>query len=256
MTPRLPHAFLTVPLAHRALHDVYDGRPENSRAAIRAAIANGYGIEIDLQLSSDGVAMVFHDDDLDRLTEATGLVRDQTAAELARTPLRGGSEGIPTFTEVLSLVAGQVPLLVEIKDQDGDMGPAIGPLEEAAARAVAGYDGPLALMSFNPHSVARLSALCPDRPCGLVTSAYVHADWPELTATTCDRLRDIPDFDRTGASFISHEVADLGRPRVAELKARGIDVLCWTVRSEAQERQARKVAQNITFERYLAVHPA
>lgn len=253
MTPRLPQSFLTVPLAHRALHDISDGRPENSRAAIRAAIARNYGIEIDLQLSSDGQAMVFHDDALDRLTDATGPVRDRSAASLADIPLKGGAEGIPTLREVLSLVGGQVPLLIEFKDQDGNMGPDIGTLEAAAAADLAGYEGPVAVMSFNPHSVACLSNLCPDVPRGLVTSSYDPVDWP-LSDATCARLRGIPDYERVGASFISHERADLDRPRVAELKAAGANVLCWTVRSPAEEAEARKIAQNITFEGYLAAH--
>ena len=104
---KLPAAFFNAPISHRALHDITDGRPENSRAAIRAAIAAGYGIEIDLQISKDGQAMVFHDYDMNRLTEATGEVSDYTAAELGEIALRHGEEGIPTFAEVLELVAGQ-----------------------------------------------------------------------------------------------------------------------------------------------------
>ncbi len=247
----LPRAFYDKPLAHRALHDVSDGRPENSRAAIRAAIAAGYGVEIDVQLSVDGAAMVFHDYALDRLTSATGPVRLRAARDLAGILLRGGDEGVPTLTEVLELVAGQVPLLVEIKDQDGGMGPDIGPLEEATAAALKGYEGDLAVMSFNPHAVARMAELLPEVPRGLVTSAYRYEDWP-LPKATCDHLREIPDFDRVAASFISHEVGDLDRPRVAEIKAQGAMICCWTIRSAAQEAEARRLADNITFEGYTA----
>jgi len=254
MTPRLDTAFLTTPLAHRALHDVADGRPENSRAAIAAAIAAGYGIEIDLQLTADNFAVVFHDYGLQRLTHAKGPVRALTLDALSQTPLSGGNEGIPDLPEILALVAGRVPVLIEIKDQDGAMGPQIGPLEAAAATALRGYTGPVAVMSFNPHSVARMGTLCPDIPRGLVTSAYAPTEWP-LPVATCDRLRDIPDFDGVGASFISHEAADLSRPRVAALKSAGADILCWTVRSPEAEAEARKIAQNITFEGYLAAHP-
>jgi hypothetical protein len=151
----------------------------------------------------------------------------------------------------LELVAGQVPLLIEIKDQDGAMGEDLGPLEAAAAKVLAAYDGPVGLMSFNPHSVALMAELLPDVPRGIVTSAYRTDDWP-LSTETCDHLRGIPDFDRVDASFVSHEVNDLDRPRIAELKASGANILCWTVKSAAQEAQAREVAQNITFEQYLA----
>ena len=253
----LPQVFRDVPVAHRALHDIGAGRPENSRAAIRAAMAAGYAIEMDLQLSRDGQAMVFHDYDLARLTGAAGTVQQTSAATLAATPLRGGDEGIPTFAEVLALVAGRVPLLVELKDQHGEMGVSDGRLEAAVARDIAGYAGPLALMSFNPHSVIALAGLCPEVPRGIVTSAYAALNWPELPdGRLRARLRDIPDFDAAGASFISHEVSDLRRPRVAEIKASGAAILCWTVRSAAQEAKARRIAHNITFEGYLPAIPA
>jgi len=251
----LPDDLLRLPVAHRALHDLAAGRPENSRAAIRAAIAAGYAIEIDLQLTADGQAMVFHDYDLKRLTHDSGPLRQRTAAELSQIPLAGGDgEGIPRFSEVLELVAGRVPLLIEIKDQDGAMGPDVGPLEAAAAAALKGYEGPLALMSFNPHSMAEMARLAPDLRRGLVTSAYDPTDWPLSTATG-DHLREIPDFDRVEACFISHEAADLARPRVRALHAEGVPVLCWTIRSPAAEAEARKLADNITFEGYLADIP-
>jgi len=247
----LPRSFVTRPLAHRALHDVADGRPENSRAALRAAIAAGYGIEIDVQLSADDVAMVFHDYHLERLTDAKGAVRLFTADGLRAISLRGGNEGIPDLAEVLALVAGQVPLLIELKDQDGAMGTRVGPLERATAQALADYSGDVAVMSFNPHSVAMMQDLCPDIPRGLTTSAYRPEEWP-LPVTTCDALRDIPDYDRVGACFISHEVDDLDRARVAQLKQLGAVICCWTVTHAVQEAQARRVADNITFEQYLA----
>lgn len=251
----LPSSFARVPLAHRALHNVDDGRPENSRAAIRAAIAAGYGIEVDVQLSADGEAMVFHDYHLERLTETQGAVQLFTAATLKQTPLRGSDEGIPDLAEVLRLVAGQVPMVIELKDQDGAMGPNIGTLERSVAEALIGYEGDLAVMSFNPHSVAMMQSLCPKIPRGLITCAYRSDEWP-LSEETCTRLRGIPDYDRVGATFISHEVNDLDRARVSELKQSGAMVCCWTVTSAEQEEQARHVADNITFEGYLATSSA
>ncbi|UZD90540.1 glycerophosphodiester phosphodiesterase family protein [Cognatishimia activa] len=253
---QLDPIFLTTPIAHRALHDVKNGRPENSRAAIQAAIDAGYGIEIDLQLSQDQMPMVFHDYDLARLAECKGPVQQKTSQELASIPLIGGDETIPDLKEVLELIDGQVPLLIELKDQDGQMGENVGALEVATADLLRSYDGPVALMSFNPNTVAALAQLCPNIPRGLVTSSYKPDVWAPLSATVCDRLRDIPDYDRVGATFISHEVSDLKRARVAELKAQGARVLCWTVTSPKSEAQAREVAENITFEQYLAQHPA
>jgi glycerophosphoryl diester phosphodiesterase len=252
MTPALPLEFLAVPLAHRALHDVAAGRPENSRAAIRAALAAGYGIEIDLQLSADGCAMVFHDDALDRLAQATGPVRAQSREQLRATPLIGGDgEGIPDLAEVLALVAGRVPLLIELKDQHGQMGQGDGRLEQAAAAALQGYGGPVALMSFNPHSVSAMARLSPGLARGLVTSAYDPQEWPELPGNTCNHLRGIPDFASSHSSFISHEASDLGRPLVQRMRDQGVPVLCWTVTSPAEDLAARAFADNVTFEGYL-----
>ena len=251
LRPPLPDALRAHPIAHRALHDLARGRPENSRAAIRAAIAEGYGIEIDLQLSADGRAMVFHDETLERLTGAEGPVAGRSAAELGRIALRGGTETIPTLAEVLAEVAGRVPLLIEFKDQTGTMGPEDRGLEAAAAADLAGYGGPCALMSFNPHAVMRLARLAPGLARGLTTSAYDPAEWAPLSPETCDRLRAIPDYDAAGCSFISHEWADLGRPRVAEIAAAGGAILCWTIRSPAEEEAARRIACNVTFEGYL-----
>lgn len=249
--PALPPAFLTTPIAHRALHDRARGRPENSRAAIRAAVAAGYAIEVDVQLSRDGVAMAFHDEELDRLTDATGPLNARTAAELYAIRLRDAEDGIPTLSEVLELVGGRVPLLIEIKDQTGDMSVTDGRLEAATAAALRDYRGRVAVMSFNPHAVAEMRRLAPDLPRGLTTSAYDPEHWVPLAPAICDRLRDIPDYARTGASFLSHEAKDLDRPRVAELAMLGAAVLCWTIRSPEAEAIARRVAQNVTFEGYL-----
>lgn len=256
MRPGLPPALLNLPVAHRALHDLARGRPENSAAAVQAAVAAGYAIEIDLQLSSDGEAMVFHDEDLLRLTGEEGPVNARPAAALAALPLAGGTGGIPRLTEILALVAGRVPLLIEIKDQLLTPGGAIGPLEAATAAALTGYSGPMAVMSFNPDSIAEMARIAPDLPRGLTTGAWDYEGYAPVPADLCDQRREIPDYDRVGACFISHEAADLDRPRVAALQAAGAQVLCWTIRSPEAEAQARRIAANITFESYLPAIPA
>ncbi|GKY88789.1 glycerophosphodiester phosphodiesterase family protein [Sinisalibacter aestuarii] len=252
----LPEAFLLRPLAHRGYHDLAAGRPENSRAAIAAAVAAGYGIEIDVQLAADGVAMVFHDPVLGRMTGAQGHVHARTAAELGQIPISGGDEGIPTLDEVLALVAGRAPLLIEIKAQSHQRPRGIASLEEDVTRALSGYAGPVAVMSFNPQVVARMAALAPGVPRGLTTYDFDDEETRALPADLRARLAGIEDFDAAQASFISHDVADLASPRVAALKRRGVPVLCWTVTSPEMETKAREVADNITFEGYAAALPA
>lgn len=253
MNAMLPTDFLTRPIAHRALHDASDGRPENSRAAISAALEHGYGIEIDVQLTSDEQVAVFHDYSLERLTGREGLVRERSMLELASIALKGSNESIPDLSEVLGLVAGRVPLLIEIKDQSGTLGPKVGSLEGAVAKALAGYDGPAAVMSFNPQSVAAMQTLAPGVSRGLVTCAFREADWPIPKARRAE-LAKIPDYERAGASFISHDVRDLKCARVLELRQCGASILCWTVRSAAEESRARAIAANVTFEGYLPDH--
>ncbi|MCG3269380.1 glycerophosphodiester phosphodiesterase family protein [Yoonia sp. I 8.24] len=248
----LPASFFARPITHRALHDRANGRVENSLASIQAAIDAGYGIEIDVQLSRDGHAIVFHDDLLDRLTAQTGPVKSRDLAELVQIPLTDDAGKIPTLPEVLTTVKGQVPLLIEIKDQDGAMGPNVGQLEKATADALANYTGDVAVMSFNPHSVAAMAHLAPQIPRGITTSSYLSKFWPEVPSGRRNELRDIPDYDRTGACFISHEADDLDRPRVTTLKSQGARVLCWTIRSPEAEAKAREVAENVTFEGYRA----
>lgn len=252
--PALPASLLARPIAHRGLHDRAAGVIENSPAAFARAIAAGYGIELDLQLSADGVAMVFHDDTLDRLTAQSGPVRGLSAATLGRIGLGGAREGdcIPTLAEVLAQVAGQVPLLIELKDQSDGLG-ATGPdLERAVAKTLAGYRGDVAVMSFNPLMMATMAELAPDLPRGITSCGFDPSEWTDLPPETCARLAEIGDFDAVGASFISHDWRDLTRPRVAALKARAVPILCWTVKSPEAEGIARQVADQITFEGYLA----
>ncbi len=250
--PELPALFRTIPIAHRGYHDRTAGRIENSLSAARAAISAGYGIELDIQPSSDGVPMVFHDDTLDRLTALSGPIKAQTAAKLSATSLAGTTDCIPTFADFLGLVAGRVPLLIEIKDQDGASGANVGVLEASVARVLESYRGPVAVMSFNPHSVAAMARVAPGLPRGLTTCSYPARDWPSIPEAERLRLMEIPDYATTGSSFISHEAADLGRARVGALKAEGAAILCWTIRSPEAEVSARKVAHNITFENYAA----
>lgn len=250
MSDALPASFLDRPIAHRALHD--DTMAENSMAAVQAAVDAGYGIEIDIQPSKDGIPMVFHDYDLARLTGVAGAVAQTSAIGLGAIALSGGGGTIPTLAEVLEVVAGKVPLLIEIKDQDGALGINVGPLEEAVADVLKDYEGDVALMSFNPNSVLACQKYAPHIPRGLTTCSYPAEDWPLIPKEVRYAQARIPDFDLVGACFISHQQDDLASPHVIKLQDRGVPILCWTVRSPEIEARARKIANNITFEGYRA----
>lgn len=243
----LPQIFLDRPIAHRGFHDARAGRPENSRSAFEAAIEHGYGIELDVQMTRDAQPIVFHDYDLQRLTGASGPIQQRSLNDMRALPLIGGTDTAEPLADILARIDGRAPVLLEVKDQDGALGPDIGNLERAVAQVVASYPGPIAVMSFNPNSTALMAALLPEIPRGIVTSDYKTGAWA-LTRARCEELREIPDYERTKASFISHEVADLQSNRVQELKKQGATLLCWTVKSQAEADIALTYADNITFE--------
>ena len=248
---RLPPECLARPIAHRGLHHAAAGLVENSPSAIQAALAGGYGIELDVQPSSDGVAMVFHDDRLDRLTAETGPIAERSAETLGRIRLNGSDDTIPTLAATLEVVAGRAPLLIELKDQDGALGPEIAWLYEAVARELASYEGPVAVMSFSAQTMRAFADTLPHVPAGLVTCAFTEEFWPDVPAARRASLAAIEAAEAFEVDFISHQLRDLTMPRVAELKARGLRILSWTTKSLEDDRLARRVADNVTFEGYV-----
>lgn len=251
----LPSGFLSRPIAHRGLHDILAGRPENSLAAARAACDAGYALEIDVRRAADGVAMVFHDATLTRMTRTRGRLANLGSAALRRLPLAGSAERIPTLEELLHHLGPDTPVLIEMKPASPRLSGADDGLAEAVAEAIAGHAGPLAVMSFDPGPVAQMAALRPDIARGLVTCRFPMREWPHVPRARRARLAAIADYDAVGASFISHDARRLKMARVAALKAEGAAVLCWTIRSPGDERAARRIADGITFEGYLPALP-
>jgi glycerophosphoryl diester phosphodiesterase len=172
--------------------------------------------------------MVFHDEVLDRLTERDAArstpARPRIAAE------RSGSRAtdtIPTLPQVLALIAGRVPLLIEIKDQTLTMGETDGRLEAATAAALRGYAGPVAVMSFNPASVAHMARLAPDLPRGITTSAYDPEDWAPAARRHLRPFARHSGFDATGSQLHQPRSRRPGPPPRgrAESQGRGDPVL-------------------------------
>ena len=156
------------PIAHRGLHDAARGVIENTAAAVTAAIAGGYGVEVDVQVSADGEAMVHHDDVLGRLTEGEGRLDQMSAAALARVPFRDADARMMTLGELCDLIAGRATLVVELKSRfDGDPR-----LPGRVATVLSGYGGPAAPMSFDPMQLAVLRQKSPRLPRGIVAAKY------------------------------------------------------------------------------------
>ena len=135
--------------AHRGLHDNHGDAPENSMAAFRKAVEAGYGIELDIQLTKDQIPVVFHDSTLKRVCDEEGNIKDYTYEQLQQFRLCRSAEKIPRFTDVLELVSGRVPLIIEFKGETTDV--SLCPVADEILRK---YTGPYCMESFNPLMVA------------------------------------------------------------------------------------------------------
>ncbi len=234
------------PIAHRGLHDAAAGVIENTASAFHAAIAGGYGIECDLQISADGEAMVHHDDALGRLTEGTGRLANMSAAALKAVRFKASADPMLTLAELCELVAGRVTLVLELKSRfDGDTR-----LAHRVAAVLKAYAGPVAAMSFDPELIAALRHAAPGLTRGMVAERhYDHAEWAALPPARKRQLAWLMHAPRTRPHFIAYAVRDL--PAVAPLIARhlfGLPLLTWTVRSEDDRRRAAAYADQIIFE--------
>ena len=241
------------PIAHRGLHDESRGIVENSLSAFRAAAEAGYPIELDVQLSRDGEAMVFHDPFLDRVTGVKGRVCDFTAAELGRLHLEGTADPLPTLEQTFQAVAGRVPILIETKQLDYP----VGPLEERVARLIVAYGQPVAIHSFSPDSLGWFAEHLPSVPRGQIAMNYAHAGTsPEYTSRGEVMLSGLHKwalsnllrFGTSRPSFVSYDLNDL--PRIATTVARwlGLPIVAWTVNAPDAATRAQELADNIIFE--------
>ncbi|MEP4256111.1 MAG: glycerophosphodiester phosphodiesterase [Nitratireductor sp.] len=237
MAERVAHdlSWLTArPIAHRGLHDLNRRCWENTLPAFEAACAKGYAIECDVRLSADGVAMVFHDAELDRLTGRPGLVRDHTAAELGAMRVGQTDARVPSLSQALACVAGRVPLVIELKGAEGaDAG-----LVRTVGRDLAAYSGRAAIMSFDPWLVRRFTADAPGIPAGLTAMG---TQTEELEKHFSMLAHDI--------AFVSYGVADLPNPFVAFVRERlAMPVITWTVRTPDDIARTVAFADQMTFE--------
>ena len=232
------------PIAHRGLHG--DGAVENTATAFARAIAGGYAIECDLQVSADGEAMVHHDDALGRLTEGSGTLADMSAAELKKVRFKQGNDRILTLGELCELVDGRATLVLELKSHfDGDR-----QLVERVASALAAYRGPAAAMSFDPAMIELVRYIAPKLTRGIVAERhYAHHEWDRMPKAQKRRLAFLLHAPRTRPQFVAYGVRDL--PALAPLVARrlfGLPLLTWTVRTDADRTRAARWADQMIFE--------
>jgi glycerophosphoryl diester phosphodiesterase len=243
---RAPEWLTARPVAHRGLHDAARGIIENMPAAAEAAVAGDFSIECDIQLTSDGEAMVHHDDALGRLTEGSGTLLGKTSAELKAVTFKTTSERMMTLADLCALVAGRVPLVIEVKSHfDGDR-----KLVKRMAEVLSSYDGPAVGMSFDPDQVLALRELLPSRPRGIVAERhYSETDWPDASPAQRHDMTHLRHFFRTQPDFVAYWIDEL--PAAAPWIARnvfGCPLLSWTVRTQEQRARAARYADQIIFE--------
>ncbi len=236
----LPSWLRERPVAHRGLHDA--DRPENSLAAFEAAAAAGYPIELDVHLTADGGAVVFHDDTLDRMTGRPGRVREHSLAELGALRLRGCDEPIPSLDQVLERVAGRVPLLVELKTHRAA---AAGPLERAVCNALARFPGEHAVQSFDPWSMLWMRRHAPHLPRGMLSGDMRSEGLPKHEALLLEHLALAPTVL---PDFIGYELRALPHWAPSLLRRLGRPLLAWTIRDEPALHRARGLVDNVIFE--------
>ena len=250
---RVPEWLLRIPIAHRGLHNASRGVIENSLPAFWAAARAGYPAELDVRLLADGEVVVFHDQNLDRLTNESGPIAARTARDLAHVLLAGAATDddpnpadarIPLLRDVLDLIAGSTPLLIEVKNE-GE----VGALEESVAALLATYRGAYAVQSFHPGTVRYWREHATDTPRGLLAGDFRDEKIDEQMR---QRLRNMEFIDECEPDFIGYDIRLLPNDAVARAIARGLPVLGWTARVSSDAKNALTHCDNIIFEGFDA----
>ncbi|WP_423068063.1 glycerophosphodiester phosphodiesterase family protein [Devosia sp. CN2-171] len=237
------------PIAHRGLHDRGRGIIENTASAFAAAIEKGYAIECDVQLSRDGIPMIFHDDDLDRLTGVEGPVNARTMAELASYKLIDSSTGDTPqrFTEFLAQIAGRTLLQIELKQQPNQAATEV--LAQTVMDALKGYSGPVTIESFDPKLLIEVRKRGATMPLGIVTYGYDEPEWDQhLAGGTKFALRHLLHYPASRFEFISCRDQSLHLPAVRFFRALGLPVTAWTIKTPVAAMAVIGKADQIVFE--------
>ncbi len=236
------------PVAHRGLHQSSAGILENTPSAVLAAIAKGYAIEVDLQAAADATAMVFHDETLDRLMQSSGDVIARTPADLQSLIYRACNDRIMTLTELLGLVAGRVPLFIEVKTLFGEP----GVYEAGIAEQLLAYQGPVAVMSFDPVSLARLKLLAPSLPHGFISYRWDDGWMPHVSVAERLAMQQLRFQETIDLAFVAYDINALSganpEPAPLAFRASGKPLLAWTVRTPEQRARCAAVCDAMIFE--------
>lgn len=227
------------PIAHRGFHN--PNAPENSLKAYMNAIKMDYAIELDIHMINDGNLIVFHDDNVERMTGVNMDVTDLTMDDINELRLFNTSEKIPLFRELLELVDGQVPLLIEIKDTSK-----VGVIEESLLSHLEGYSGEYVVQAFNPLRIKWLKNNAPHIIRGQLSGLYTDSDIGFFEKFVLGNL----GFNIiTKPDFINYEIEGLEKPIVKFLKFMGYPVISWTATDSETYCKALRLSGNVVFEK-------
>ena len=232
---------IETPFAHRGLHGPHSGHVENSLSAFQAANERGHGFELDVLLSKDEKAMVFHDVDLKRLTGQSGTIQDFTADQLSGIKLSGSDDIILPLKETLRYIDQTYPVLIEIK---GDQGQA-STIAQAVYDDIKNYSGPVAVMSFYPDIIRWFQEDAPDITRGLVATSIRGDGLPENYFSPVQQISTLGDL---AVNFIAYDIKALPNEVTEHCRTTDIPVLTWTVRTEELRQKAVHYTDNIIYE--------
>jgi len=246
-----PSWLVAKPIAHRGLHNKAEGIIENTISAAEAAIARGFPIELDVQLTGDDEAIVFHDFELDRLTGQTGLVAERKLSALSGIGITGakGGDRIPSFKDYLAAIAGRTPLVIEVKSKfNGDMR-----LTQRVIDILKDYQGPFVVKSFDPDIVAYLRENAPDITRGFIGELeYASKSDGFLPPEQKHRMANLLHFSETHPHFLSWRVKDIPCASTYLSRLMGhVPVMTWTVRNPEDRARAEKHADQMVFEGFI-----
>ncbi|MBQ2894051.1 MAG: glycerophosphodiester phosphodiesterase [Clostridia bacterium] len=230
-------------MAHRGFFNNVD-IPENSLPAFVKARENNFGIEMDVQMSADGVLVVFHDDSLKRMTGADGLVCEKTFEELRQLRLLDTDCQIPTFEEFLQ-AAGGVNLVVEIKTHKN-----IGELEQKVVDALANYQGNYCIESFNPYIVRWFKVHAPHIIRGQLATDLKNT---KMAKWKVWMLKHLKLCKWNGSQFIAYDAEYITKVKAVKRFGKKIPVLCWTIKSQEQYDSLKEHFDNIIFDSFAPI---
>ncbi len=231
------------PIAHRGFHDNESEYPENSLAAFERAVKNEYPVELDVRLLKDSEVVVFHDKSLDRMTKHEGMIKDCESDQIRQIKLLESQQPLPLLSEVLDAVAGRIPLIIEVKNEDHR----VGPLEKSLWQRLSSYKGKYVIVSFNPFTLKWFRKNAPEVIRGQLSSDFHGEDIPFYTKFL---LRNLLLNLASKPDLILYDIRCLPYWAAARARKKGFPLLGWTTRSQEDHTTALKFCDNVIFEGY------